>query len=69
MICILFLLSLVSFACVIFLYEHWKKGLRWLKHNVEKLYSSKWISQNIQRGQNPSLGTMVIESWMSSIIC
>ncbi len=64
----LFLLVLVSFACVIFLYEHWK-GLGWLKNNVDRLYSSEWISQNNPRGRNSSLRTMVIESWLSSIIC
>ncbi len=65
----LFILSHVNFACVIFLYEHWKKGLRWLKNNVDKLYSFEWISQNILRGRNPSFRAMVIESWLSSTIC
>lgn len=64
----LFLLVLVSYACVIFLYEQWK-GLGWLENNVDKSYFFEWIFQNSPRGQNPSLRTMVIESWLPSIIC
>jgi hypothetical protein len=59
----LFLLVLVSYACVIFLYERWK-GLGWLKNNIDKLYSFEWISQNSLRGQNPSL-----REWLLNIDC
>jgi hypothetical protein len=52
----IFLLTFINSTWLIFWYEDWKFGLACPKNNVEKIYYFECLSQNIPRGQKPSLG-------------
>jgi hypothetical protein len=64
-----FLLTLINSTWIIFWYEKWKVGLACPKNNVGKLYSFECLSQNIPRGQKPSLGASDNDFELSSTIC
>ncbi len=63
------LLTLINSTWIIFWYEDWKVGLACPKNNVENLYSFECLSQNIPRGQKPSLGASDNDFELSSTIC
>jgi hypothetical protein len=65
----IFLLTFINSTWVIFWYEDWKVGLACPKNNVGRLYSFKCSSQNIPRGQKPSLGASDNDFELSSTIC